>query len=81
MAGLQGPVPGRLGEQDRERGGRAVAQPLDVVAHLLLGDLQLLGNELVDPKGLLEGTGKRMRHVKVRPEVEIDEQALADLIE
>ncbi|HEY4312957.1 MAG TPA: DUF1801 domain-containing protein [Pirellulales bacterium] len=39
------------------------------------------GAELADPKGLLEGTGKLMRHVKLRPDSDIDERALAKLIE
>ena len=38
------------------------------------------GAELEDPAGLLEGTGKRMRHVKVKPGVELDSAALAALI-
>jgi hypothetical protein len=38
------------------------------------------GAELADPRGLLEGTGKRMRHVKLRPESEPDERALRALI-
>jgi hypothetical protein len=33
------------------------------------------------PAGLLEGSGKRMRHVKLRPGAEVDEDALAALIE
>ncbi len=39
------------------------------------------GALLPDPKSLLEGTGKRMRHVKLRPGEELDQQALGDLIE
>ena len=39
------------------------------------------GAELVDPAGLLEGTGKYMRHVKLRPNAEIDATALIKLIE
>lgn len=39
------------------------------------------GAEIDDPAGLLEGTGKRMRHVKLRPEQNIDESALTKLIE
>ena len=39
-----------------------------------------LGAELPDPGGLLEGTGKFMRHVKIRPGREIDAAALAALI-
>jgi hypothetical protein len=35
---------------------------------------------LNDPAGLLEGTGKRMRHVKIRPGAEPDSRLLADLI-
>lgn len=38
------------------------------------------GAALPDPAGLLEGTGKRMRHVKVRWGREIDAAALAGLI-
>jgi hypothetical protein len=38
------------------------------------------GAFLRDPASLLEGTGKRMRHVKLKPGVEIDSSALADLI-
>jgi hypothetical protein len=38
------------------------------------------GSSLPDPAGLLEGTGKRMRHVKLRPGVDLDERALEKLI-
>lgn len=38
------------------------------------------GAELEDPKGLLEGAGKRMRHVKMRPGVDLDSAALDALI-
>ena len=38
------------------------------------------GAMLVDPAGLLEGEGKRMRHVKLRPGKERNDEALADLI-
>jgi hypothetical protein len=38
------------------------------------------GAELRDPAGLLQGTGKRMRHVKLRPEVTVDTDALNRLI-
>lgn len=47
-------------------------------AHANVGFFQ--GASLPDPGGLLEGTGKRMRHVKLRPGRPIDEAALADLI-
>jgi hypothetical protein len=36
---------------------------------------------LADPAGLLEGTGKNMRHVKLKPGSEVDAAALDDLIE
>ena len=39
------------------------------------------GAELEDPMGLLEGSGKRMRHVKLRPGVELDSAALEALID
>lgn len=39
------------------------------------------GAELEDPAGLLEGTGKRMRHVKLRPGVSVDSAALGALID
>ena len=38
------------------------------------------GAALPDPAGLLEGAGKRMRHVKLRPGFELDEDALSALI-
>ena len=39
------------------------------------------GAELADPSRLLEGTGKFMRHVKLRPERNINETALTKIIE
>lgn len=47
--------------------------------HLNVGFFR--GAELEDPAGILEGTGKFMRHVKIRPEAEIDEKALTEMIE
>ena len=38
------------------------------------------GAEFADPEGLLEGEGRFMRHVKLRPEGVVDETALAKLI-
>jgi hypothetical protein len=38
------------------------------------------GAELEDPTSLLQGSGKRMRHVKVRPGVHLDAAALDALI-
>ncbi|REK10773.1 MAG: DUF1801 domain-containing protein [Planctomycetota bacterium] len=48
-------------------------------AHVNVGFFR--GAELADPAGLLEGTGKLMRHVKLRPDNKIDDDALAQLIE
>lgn len=38
------------------------------------------GAQLPDPKNLLEGTGKAMRHVKVRPGAPLDTEALTQLV-
>lgn len=38
------------------------------------------GAFIQDSHNLLEGTGKRMRHVKLRPGIDIDSQALSELI-
>lgn len=47
-------------------------------AHAALGFFQ--GAALDDPSGLLEGAGKRMRHIKLRWGQPIDEGALGALI-
>jgi hypothetical protein len=39
------------------------------------------GAEIADPQSLLEGTGKFMRHVKLRPERAVDNSVLIKLIE
>jgi len=39
------------------------------------------GADLRDPKGLLEGNGKRMRHVKLKPGQELDSTALSNLVD
>lgn len=38
------------------------------------------GNELLDPDGMLEGTGKKIRHVKIRNSEEIESKQLTNLI-
>ncbi len=38
------------------------------------------GAELPDPAGLLQGSGKRMRHVKLKTGEDVDEEALHALI-
>lgn len=47
-------------------------------AHVNVGFF--FGAELSDPAGMLEGTGKLMRHVKLRPGAELDVAALKRLI-
>jgi hypothetical protein len=47
-------------------------------AHVNVGFFR--GAVLADPKGLLEGTGKFMRHVKLKPERAVDTTALTELI-
>jgi hypothetical protein len=39
------------------------------------------GAMLADPAGLLEGNGKRMRHVKLKPVGQLNAAALGDLID
>jgi hypothetical protein len=48
-------------------------------SHVNVGFYQ--GAALRDPAGLLQGNGKFMRHVKLRPEAPIDAKALRRLIE
>ena len=48
-------------------------------AHVNVGFFR--GAEIADPDGLLEGTGKFMRHVKLRPEGDVPVSALVKLIE
>ena len=48
-------------------------------AHVNVGFFR--GAELADPGRLLEGTGKCMRHVKLRPERGVDAMALTKLID
>lgn len=47
-------------------------------AHVNVGFF--LGAEIADPLGLLEGDGKFMRHVKLRPDRAVDAMALRQLI-
>jgi hypothetical protein len=76
------------GDDVRERfhDGGAVACIADVPfadvhifkAHVNVGFFR--GAALTDPAKLLQGAGKRMRHVQVRPGVPTPDEALADLI-
>ena len=47
-------------------------------AHVNVGFFR--GAEIADPEGLLEGTGRFMRHVKLRPGEDVDASALKSLI-
>ena len=47
-------------------------------AHVNVGLFR--GAELEDPDGILEGNGRFMRHVKIKPETEIDEKALREML-
>ena len=47
-------------------------------AHVNVGFFR--GDELSDPANQLEGTGKYMRHVKLRPESNVDAKALMKLV-
>ena len=48
-------------------------------AHVNVGFFR--GTEIADPERLLEGTGKFMRHVKLRPEGQVAATALLKLID
>jgi hypothetical protein len=48
-------------------------------AHVNVGFFR--GAEIADPDSLLEGTGKLMRHVKLRPGCDVDATALKKLVE
>ena len=47
-------------------------------AHVNVGFFR--GAEIADPKGLLQGTGRFMRHVKLGPGHDVDDEALTALI-
>ncbi len=59
--------------------GAAFAYVDAFTAHVNVGFFQ--GAGLSDPAGLLEGSGKYMRHVKIRPDGQADAAALAELVE
>jgi len=48
-------------------------------AHVNVGFFR--GAEIADPGGLMEGNGRFMRHVKLRPDVQVDAEALKELID
>jgi hypothetical protein len=60
-------------------GDAAFAYVNAFTAHVNVGFFR--GAELADPARLLEGTGKYMRHVKLRPDNDVDAAALIALID
>ena len=60
-------------------GDAAFAYVNAFTAHVNVGFFR--GAEIADPEGLLEGTGRFMRHVKLRPDRDVDTAALMKLIE
>ena len=58
--------------------GAAFAYVNAFKAHVNVGFFR--GAEIADPEGLLEGTGRFMRHVKLRPAEKVDASALRELI-
>lgn len=60
-------------------GDAAFAYVNAFTAHVNVGFFQ--GAELTDPHGLLVGSGKFMRHVKLFPDRSVDEAALTALVE
>jgi hypothetical protein len=59
--------------------GAAFAYVNAFKAHVNVGFFH--GAELADPEGLLEGTGRFMRHVKLSPFEDVDASALTGLIQ
>lgn len=52
-----------------------------IVSHKYHINLQIWnGARLNDPRGLLTGTGKNMRHVKIADEDDLDQEYITDLI-
>lgn len=60
-------------------GDAAFAYVNAFTAHAAIGFFH--GADLPDPHRLLEGTGKRMRHLKLRPAQPVDEAAIAALLD
>ncbi|RBP14306.1 uncharacterized protein DUF1801 [Roseiarcus fermentans] len=80
MRGCGGDVRERLhdGRPTACAGDAAFAYVDAFSAHVNVGFFH--GAALDDPTGLLEGSGKRMRRVKLRPDRPVDAAALNDLI-
>ncbi len=88
-SGELGVIAGHLFDVIRERGddvrellqdGHPTACVVDAAfAYVNVGFFR--GAELADPAQLLEGTGKYLRHVKLRPESDVDATALINLVD
>src|SRR3954464_8251257 len=52
-----------------------------ISAHKAHVNIGLFGAELPDPAGLMEGTGKRLRHVKMRKLEDVNQPALRELLD
>ncbi|TVR66881.1 MAG: DUF1801 domain-containing protein [Gemmatimonadales bacterium] len=62
-------------------GSRMSQQSVALIFHSRHVNLQFFrGASLSDPGGLLEGTGKAMRHVKLRSPADLDQPGLAALM-
>lgn len=58
-----------------------VTNVCSIVAHTRYVNLQVWGAAtLPDPAGLLAGTGKAMRHVRLQPDHPIDREAVAAIV-
>jgi hypothetical protein len=62
-------------------GGRMKDMVFYISAHKAHANIGLFGADLPDPNGLIEGTGKRLRHVKLRSLADVDRPALHSLLE
>ncbi|MDQ5823579.1 MAG: DUF1801 domain-containing protein [Chloroflexota bacterium] len=62
-------------------GGRMKGMVFYISAHKAHANIGLFGADLPDPNGLIEGTGKRLRHVKLRSVADVDRSALHTLLE
>ena len=58
--------------------GAAFSYVAQYQAHVNIGFFR--GFELPDPNGLLQGTGKYMRHVKLMPNKSVDDTAIKQLV-
>jgi hypothetical protein len=62
-------------------GGRMKGMVFYISAHKAHANIGLFGADLPDPNGIMEGTGKRLRHVKLRSPEDVDRPALRSLLE